>query len=142
MKLVEFYGVSLADIVLDRPPRPGSDLVVRSDGRREIRLAGEGVELHLLAPDRSRMMSPCMYTYEAGAVVRDFDAHEGEEWVLVLDGTLTIVFEHDTAGEDGGETLVLERGDAAYYSGLWAHRHENRGTVPATAIIVYTPARL
>jgi quercetin dioxygenase-like cupin family protein len=61
--------------------------------------------------------------------------HEGEEYVHVLSGTISIEME-------GHETVVLERGDGAYYRADRPHRLSAVGPKPAEVFVVASPPHL
>lgn len=61
----------------------------------------------------------------------DYYYHEGEEFVFILEGTITFMLE-DYSSYD------LEEGDTLYYPNEIGHRWENRSDAPAKFIIVST----
>lgn len=115
-RLVEFFGVSILDLV---PERPTADArIVRSNERHRLPTAEAGVNLYLLVPDTQRAMMPMLLEFEAGAALAEYGRHAGEEWVHVLEGELLIAFESD-------EPRTLRAGDSAYYSSTHPHLFKN-----------------
>lgn len=60
-----------------------------------------------------------------------FISHAGEEFVMVLEGQVTIAFE-------GREPVVLEAGDSAYFDSRRGHLYESSGEHPARILVVCT----
>jgi len=135
VRLAELYEAHLDDLL---PSRGHADpVVVRRHERRRIHLRdgrpGHGVDLHLLAPDRNRSMMPIVAIIDPGQG-GDFASHEGEELVVVLEGTLRLELE-------GSEAVVLERGDCAYYESAMPHRWTSIGEDYVRLLAVSTPPR-
>jgi transcriptional regulator with XRE-family HTH domain len=57
--------------------------------------------------------------------------HDGEEWIYVLSGTLTLSL--------SGKTYDLERGDAAHFDSRLPHRLIARGSRDAEVLVVASP---
>jgi quercetin dioxygenase-like cupin family protein len=109
-RLVQFYGVSLSDVI-PGTPRDDPD-IVRSDERGRLHSESEGIDIYLLTSDtRGRMMS-MLLEFAPGAGRREPGAHAGEEFLHVLEGELLFELE-------GSEPRHLKAGDSAYYD---AHR--------------------
>jgi quercetin dioxygenase-like cupin family protein len=128
MGLVKFFKVGLTDLVPAEAPT--DDIVVRSDERRHLDLASEHLDIALLAPDTRRSMMPLLSTFAPGGMTANHTAHEGEEFVLVIQGRLVLELE-------GSEPITLNKGDSAYFEASRAHRYINvaRGTSKAFAVI-------
>jgi quercetin dioxygenase-like cupin family protein len=94
---------------------------------------GEGVDIHLLAPDRNRAMMPIVGVVAPGGG-GDFARHHGEELVIVLEGRMRLELE-------GSPPIMLERGDCAYYESTRPHRWTNHGDTLARLLSVSTPPR-
>lgn len=116
VRLVEFYGVSLVDLVPstgDKDPE-----VVRTDDRRLLHSPAEGIDVFLLGPDTQRTMMPMLVEFEPGAHLAEYGRHHGEEWVYVLEGRLSLEFQD-------GDPKLLEPGDGAYYISDRPHLFRN-----------------
>jgi transcriptional regulator with XRE-family HTH domain len=90
--------------------------------RRGERQEGDGVKTRencsftsLLHSYRGRYMSPILVTFEPGAE-REF-RHDSEEFVYVLRGSITLLYE--------GETFDLNTGDCFYLDSRKEHRFRN-----------------
>jgi quercetin dioxygenase-like cupin family protein len=134
LRLLVFYGVGISELVPDGADTT-DDVVVRRADRRHIDSASEGVQLFLLAPELPRIMSPELLVFEPGAVVAEFDCHDGEEFIYVKQGTIELILE-------GREPIALRTGDSAYYAASRPHMHRNVGKTKATMLAVVTPPRI
>jgi transcriptional regulator with XRE-family HTH domain len=106
MTLASFFDVHVSDLL---PPGSGRDpIVIRAEERRHIGSPSEGIDLYLLGPDSERRFLPILVEFEPRSDVAEFVEHEGEEYIYVLEGRVSLEVE-------GHEAVVLERGDGAYY---------------------------
>ena len=133
MRLVHWFGVSVADLVQE--PDPSAVQVVRARQRRSIRLSDEGISIQMLTPDGRHAMMPVINVYDAGGGMADAARHDGEEFVHVLDGTVEL-----TVGED--EPILLRAGDSAYYRADVPHSFRNAGRGDARFLGITTPPNL
>lgn len=81
---------------------------------------------------RNCQMNPGIVITQPGDDSGDAVHHIGEEFVLVLKGSIHFVLE-------GIGTYDLEEGDTLYYLATSPHRWENRGNTPCEFLIVATP---
>ncbi|MDR2730580.1 MAG: cupin domain-containing protein [Treponema sp.] len=94
--------------------------------------AHHGLSFSALAADKnSRHMEPFIVTIEADAQ-QEKSAHEGEEFIYVLEGALAL--------EYGMDKETLNAGDSVYYDSIVPHRvvSADNNTVKILAVI-YTP---
>ena len=126
-RLLAYFGTTFAALL----QRPGGRVarVKRAGGGRSVR--NHGVTVEQLA-DGQAMMEPQLFTIEAGAGSEGSYAHEGEEFVFVLDGAFEVVLNE-------GERYVLRVGDSLYYPSSVAHWWRNPGRVTARVLWVNTP---
>lgn len=108
------------------------ETVVRRDERRVLSSPRSGFDYELLTPDVRRTLEMVIINIEAGrstgATAR---AHEGEECVFVLKGTVR--------AEIGGALHQLAEGDSIYVDATQPHRYHNGGPERATLIAAMTP---
>jgi XRE family transcriptional regulator, regulator of sulfur utilization len=133
MRLVHWFGVSVADLVQE--PDNAAVQVVRAGNRRSLRLADEGIEIQMLTPDGHHAMLPVINVYEAGGGMVDPTRHDGEEFVHVLEGRLELTIA-------GGDPIVLDAGDSAYYRSDTTHSFRNTGEGVARFFGITTPPNL
>lgn len=132
VRLVEFYGISLGDVIPTTTPAHEPD-VVRIDERRELRSPAEGIDIYMLAPSMNRAMLPMLLEFAPAAHLKEPGRHPGEEWVYVLEGRLTLTLR-------GAEPRQLEAGEAAYYAADVPHLFANPDPKrPLRIICVDTP---
>ena len=128
--LAEHYGTQVADLM---PAKAEPDPVVtRRKERRRLHSAQEGMDLHVLVPDTNRRMMPIVAVIAPGGGSAESWAHEGEEFMLVVEGRVLLEIENSTP-------IVLDQGDSAYYESTRRHRWTNLGDGPARIISVATP---
>ena len=133
MRLVGWFGVSIADLVQE--PDPATVQVVRRNQRRSLRLVDEGIAIEMLTADGAHRMMPVVNVYAEGGAMAEPARHEGEEFVLVVDGTVEL-----TVG--GGDPIELGPGDSAHYRADLPHSFRNVGRGEARFIGVTTPPNL
>jgi quercetin dioxygenase-like cupin family protein len=132
VKLIEFYGISLTDLL---PFSAAAEYpeVVGVDERTPLHSPAEGISISLLAVDTQRQLMPLEVEFEPGAGLAEPGRHAGEEWVYVLEGELRVELE-------GAEPRTVQAGGAAYYPAEKAHRLANASsTQPLRIICVDTP---
>ncbi len=62
-------------------------------------------------------------------------SHEGEEFIMVMEGTMEISY--------GKNTYLLEEGDSIYYDSIVPHHvHAYEGQAAKILAVVYTPFKL
>ncbi|MDD5222895.1 MAG: cupin domain-containing protein [bacterium] len=116
--------------------------IVRKDERKKIsRVASkEGVNYgysyeSLGFGKKDRQMEPFLVSLEprsAAAGEEGLSAHEGEEFVFVLEGEMEVQL--------GNHTDVLSGGDSIYYDSTIPHRVRCAGGKPAKILaVIYTP---
>ena len=133
MRLVHWYGVSIADLL--QAPDRSPVRVVRVDERRSVELSDERIQILMLTRDGQHEMMPVINVYGEGGGMSESTQHEGEEFVLVLSGTIQL----DIGDE---EPIVLEPGDSASYRGEAPHSFRNVGKGEARFLGVTTPPNL
>lgn len=133
MRLVRWFGVSIADLVHE--PDPAAVHVVRSGERRSLRLVDEGIAIEMLTSEGGHQMLPVVNVYSQGGAMAEPARHEGEEFVLVVDGKVEL-----SVGD--GDPIVLGPGDSAHYRSDLPHSFRNVGRGEARFVGVTTPPNL
>jgi transcriptional regulator with XRE-family HTH domain len=92
----------------------------------------QGLSFSALAADKNgRHMEPFIVTIETDAN-QEKSAHEGEEFIYVLEGTLLL--------EYGMDTSTLNTGDSVYYDSIVPHRVVCADNKPVKILaVIYTP---
>jgi quercetin dioxygenase-like cupin family protein len=132
VRLIEFYGISITDLV------PGSTAsgypeIVRPEERRLLHSPAEGIDVHLLSADTRHQMMPMQVEFEPGAQLAEYGRHAGEEWLIVVEGELRLELE-------GATPQILVAGDSAYYPAERPHLFSNASATERLRLIcVDTP---
>jgi transcriptional regulator with XRE-family HTH domain len=96
------------------------------------RPAHQGLNFKALAADKGgRHMEPFIVDIEPDAV-QEKSTHEGEEFIHVLAGKISLDY--------GKDVRILETGDSVYYDSIVPHRLHAADTHPARILaVIYTP---
>ena len=130
-KLLNYYQTTLAEIVSEDSPNP----IMKPDERTYLWDNVEGVHAYLLVPDLSRLIEVMLLEFEAGggeSVFCDPVHHEGEEFIMVLEGAIELNL-------DGDKYYRMEQGDTAYYNGQRMHCWRNLSDGKSVVIKALTP---
>src|ERR1700692_2804138 len=125
-KLARFYKTNILDFF---DANGASGRRVRPAGREGLG-AGPGVRMELLAWGNT-VMEPHLFRVAPEAGSGDSYAHEGEEFLYVLRGELTITLEK--------EEYRLKAGDSFYFESATPHRWKNPGRAETCLLWVNTP---
>jgi transcriptional regulator with XRE-family HTH domain len=92
----------------------------------------QGLAFHALAADKGgRHMEPFIVDIE-GDAEQEKSSHEGEEFIYILSGTLSL--------EYGKDRHILEAGDSVYYDSIVPHRVLSADNKPVRILAaIYTP---
>lgn len=129
-RIASALGVSVAELVdgLDARPRLS---VVRSRDRLQIRRDNGETQIRYesLAHSRpNRCMDPFLISIPSGVARREALGHDGEEFLIVLDGPVQL--EYDDELHD------LNTGDCAYFDATVKHRLINPYETPAQLLCI------
>ena len=125
-KLARFYKLNILDFF---DPAGANPYLVRPGERKRLE-AGAGVRMDLLAWGNT-VMEPHLFTVAPGAGSGESYAHEGEEFLYVLRGSLSISLE--------GQDYLLKPGDSFYFESSTPHTWRNGGKTETVVIWVNTP---
>jgi len=91
-----------------------------------------GMSFNALAADKTgRHMEPFIVTIQADAK-QDKSSHEGEEFIYVMEGTLSL--------EYGTDKETLKTGDSVYYDSIVPHKVFSADNNPVKILaVIYTP---
>ena len=137
VRLVNFYGVTLTDLVPPAPHDPEPE-ITHVEERTLISHSSpaEGIDVYLLTPDTDRTMMPMELEFDPAAELAEYGRHEGEEWVYVVEGRLRLTL-------DGAEPRYLDKGDSAYYPAARPHLFANDDPeTPLRLICVNSPPNI
>ena len=126
-RLARFYRVNILALFDPSEVNPGR---VRPADRKVLE-AGPGVRMELLSWGQT-VMEPHLFRIAPASGSGESYAHEGEEFLYILQGCLEITL-------DDGETQLLEQGDSFYFESSTQHRWMNPGKKEAWVLWVNTP---
>ena len=122
------------------PPREAGPAdapwVVRTVLASAPRYEAENYDLRMLAtPYPAKRMTPAWGRIEGRTVQEfsDFVRHPGQEFVMVLSGSVRIRFET-------GESIALKRLESAYFDSAVGHVYLSTSRRPAELVVVMSPA--
>lgn len=130
-RLAAAYDTTLLEL-FGPPPRPGGRRMVAAGERAVLRLASDRVRIEQLAHGASQL-EPQLFVLAAGASSDGAYAHDGEEFLYLLSGALTVWI-----GDD--ETYRLRRaGDALCFPSTLPHRWRNDAGGETRLLWINTP---
>jgi DNA-binding transcriptional MerR regulator/quercetin dioxygenase-like cupin family protein len=125
-KLARFYKTN----ILDFYDATGASSRQVRPSQRKVLQAGPGVRMELLAWGNT-VMEPHLFRVAPDAGSGDSYAHEGEEFMYVLRGQLSITLEK--------EEYRLKAGDSFYFESATPHHWKNPGRAETWVLWVNTP---
>jgi DNA-binding transcriptional MerR regulator len=126
-RLTRVYGVTMLDLFT--PSRPVGRRVRQFE--RQVLDIGAGVRIEQLAVGATQL-EPQLFRLDAGATSDGSYAHDGEEFMYVLDGALTVWL-----GDN--EHYRLRAGDALSFPSTLPHRWRNRADGETRLLWINTP---
>src|SRR5579863_2484680 len=125
-KLARFYKTNILDFF----DATGASSRQVQPEQRKVLEAGPGVTMELLAWGNT-VMEPHLFRVAPKAGSGDSYTHEGEEFLYVLRGQLTIMLEN--------EEYRLKAGDSFYFESATPHHWKNPGRAETWVLWVNTP---
>lgn len=140
IKIARALGVRLGTFLDDQPEETGAVICRKGEADDTISFSNNATDarlhMHYHSLSRSktdRHMEPFIIDLDANES-KDFipSAHEGEEFIMVLKGTLEIDY--------GKNTYLLKEGDTIYYDSIVPHHiHAFEGQAAQILAVIYTP---
>jgi transcriptional regulator with XRE-family HTH domain len=127
IKLLDFYGVTLADIFAESSARR---IAFRREERKKVD-SPESVSLELLVDEPDVEMEPLLGNFKPHARYRDPIEHGGEEFAIVIKGEFRF--------ELGDTAYHLREGDCVYFRGEQSHSWENLSDAEGSLLMIITP---
>ena len=130
-KIAEALGVTVAELVDGLDERPQM-IVVRKDERLPVERDRPDSRIlyeALAHKRRDKLMEPFLLEVPSGVARPTRLAHEGEEFIMILEGAVDY--------EYGEEQVRLEQGDCMYADGSVEHTLNNPNDSPAKVLVVY-----
>ena len=130
-KIAKTFGVSMSELFDGLDDKPEM-VVVRKDERLVVERdrPDSNIVYQALAHKRpNKIMEPFLLEVPPGEARRQKLAHEGEEFLMVLDGTVDY--------EYGDQRFRLEEGDCLYEDGTTEHTLNNPNEEVALVLCIY-----
>ena len=126
------FGLSAGELL---PDASSQALIqtVRAARRPTVPGLAAGVSAEMLVLDLHRRIQPVVMSLAPGARHENPTGHAGEEFVLVLRGSVVL--------EVDDQRTELAAGDSAYYPSALSHAYENPGPEEAALFTVSAPPR-
>lgn len=130
-KIASALGVRLVDFFLEPEPEE-KDVVLQEKDRVKINFSEGDAKIQMLVRDvRNKRMQPFFTTLEPGGGSGGFYSHVGEEFGIVLDGTLEIQIEE--------QCYTVRKNESFYFSSRDPHSWRNPGKRKTEVIWVVSP---
>ena len=100
--------------------------------REQVGIDISGVKIDSLVGLKEHIMQPMHYTVQSGCGIKKPHAHEGEEFLYVLEGKIEMTLEED-------EQYILDKGSSLYFRSRETHQWKNPGRKPAEILWVHVP---
>lgn len=128
--ILDVLGVDLSNFFRSTPHQ---NVVSRKKDRVLSSASSDDCQILFLLPKAmGRLMDPVMVTLNKGARSPEDSSHEGEEFGLVLQGTVTLWLD--------AQPHKLSKGDCFYFKSFLTHWVENSGNSPAQILWVASPS--
>jgi transcriptional regulator with XRE-family HTH domain len=110
----------------------GDGYLIREADRKSIDDLGQGIKIHLLtSPDPYKQMEPLYFTLDPDAESGDQYQHYGQEFLLVLSGSIELIL--------NSTRYVLKKGDSMYFNSNIPHSYKNIDKAKTEVLWVVTP---
>lgn len=121
---------ALGPVVTRAADREGGHTISFSNGAEDAR---KHMEYHPLAKQKAgRHMEPFIIDIHPADTHYQLSAHEGEEFIYVMEGEVELVY--------GKDTYTLRAGDSIYYDSIVSHHlHGAPGKAARILAVVYIP---
>lgn len=129
MDILEALGTDIAAFFNDRSEER---VVFSAEDTFEKEDEESGSVIRWLVPNAQKnALEPILVTIRPGGGTQELDPHEGEEFGIVLSGTVTLV--------DGDRKHRVKKGDSFYLHPQGVHWLQNNGKTPAKVLWISTP---
>ena len=140
IKIARALGVRLGTFLDDQDDQSGPVICRKGEANDSISFSNNATDArqhmhyHSLSRTKTdRHMEPFIIDIDANKESQfTVSAHEGEEFIMVMQGTLEVVY--------GKHQYILEEGDTIYYDSIVPHHvHAFEGQAAKILAVIYTP---
>ena len=120
-------------LIDDDGDQPGDRLVTTEKQRKAFKQSGNGIQMYLLSESSSyKQMQPLLFKLgQSAASGESTYSHYGQEFVLVLKGSLEIIL--------GDKSYKIKKGDSIYFNSSTPHSFKNLFKGQTEVLWVVTP---
>jgi transcriptional regulator with XRE-family HTH domain len=130
-KIASALEISMASFFDANNAHEAKGLVTRKEERRKLSLAGAGWQIESILPENAARMEAFLVRVAPGCKDNTAYPHQGEEFSLVLKGSIRYVI--------GEESYLLTAGDTVYHKSNIPHQWQNVGEEETLVLTVATP---
>lgn len=124
VKIAQTLGTNISNL-LEQDGWARTVYTAQDDAMRNVTFTEKGYSVFPYAASfHEKLMQPFLFTARRKDVVPHRVSHEGEEFVFVIDGEMTMTV--------GDVDYLLKKGDSLYFSALQKH-----GIMPVTETVTY-----
>ena len=118
-------------VLEDHTPSPQTVTLGRG---RKVLFPDDGLEYEILHSDQQKLMGVHIgVLHPKGRTSEGLLPHEGEECLIVLEGSMEVVFEH--------ETIALSAGESLYFDSSVPHRLQNPNPDDCRFYLIISPPK-
>jgi transcriptional regulator with XRE-family HTH domain len=130
--IADYLQTTVGNLVGETQP-VNREPVVRHNRRNVIKNIGNDIQMFLLShPNPYNQMEPLLFKLKKSATSgQDVYRHYGQEFVLILEGSLEINL--------NGEKYILKKGDSIYFNSNTPHSFKNLHKGTTEALWIVTP---
>jgi len=129
-KIASELNVRVVDFFMTE--KNGNDIILRKDQRTHMKYPqGDAFIELLVAKVSDKKMQPIWAHFEPGDGSQGLYSHSGEEFGIIINGSLQLQIED--------EVYAMGEGDTFYFSSDRKHGYRNMGDTPTNVIWVITP---
>jgi len=122
-------GTTLAELFHGLDAHPQITIVREGERRMLRRDESPWTYFSLVAERADRKVDPFLVEIPPGRQREQIDAHEGDEFMFLLEGSLDFVY--------GGKIHALRAGDSVYHDGNVRHNLVNTSDATARLLVIY-----
>jgi len=129
-RIAQCYGIRLVQLFEGLDDNP-IFVTRREQIQQTIQNASGHSAFALLSPRHEARMEPLLVQVEPGSGDNQYRTHDGDGFIYVLEGSMQIFTE-------GQESVILNKGDTGYYSGMPGHMLRNNSQTEVALILMVT----
>lgn len=131
-RIADALDTTVGALIDTNPEKTEDDPVMREKDRLSAKKTSTGLDMYLLtSPDANKQMEPLLFRFSSNAASGEMYKHFGQEFVMVLKGSLEINLNN--------KKYLLKKGDSIYFNSSVPHSFRNIHSGVTEAVWVITP---